>query len=206
MPTLVVGMYSREMHRMATQAWPWHPLFQRTWKKKFPMAIRDAGFWNVGRLGRRIARRPRAFTLVELLVVIAIIGLLVALLLPAVQAARESARRTQCTNNMKQVGLALHAHNEHHGCFPYGQINYIGVWGSVPPTYNPAPYNMNERRCWMRQSLPYLNQIPLYRQFDAFMRGFWTALGFPQMPTVVSTFVCPSDSVDSQVGYFLGRL
>ncbi len=97
----------------------------------------------------------QGFTLVELLVVIAIIGILVALLLPAIQAAREAARRTQCTSNLRQYGLALH--------------NYHDVWGQFPmggPGTGGHPDNTNPRCSYVVRMLPFLEQGPLFDELD----------------------------------------
>jgi prepilin-type N-terminal cleavage/methylation domain-containing protein len=99
--------------------------------------------------------RRQAFTLVELLVVIAIIGILIALLLPAVQAAREAARRSQCTNNLKQMGLALHNYNDTHKSFPQNQHRWgIGV---TTDRWFSGIIGM----------LPYVEQAPLYDRIMA---------------------------------------
>ena len=98
------------------------------------------------------------FTLVELLVVIAIIGILVSLLLPAVQSARESARRMQCSNHLKQTGLATHNYYATFQAFPPGQFNYLG---SYEPAASLSGFDW-ERRCWFQALLPYIEEGQLH--------------------------------------------
>src|SRR5262245_59866269 len=105
------------------------------------------------RLGTTNRGRKPGFTLVELLVVIAIIGVLVALLLPAVQAAREAARRMQCGNNVKQLALGLQNYHDTFMFLPYGARNR-----SLGPSYNSASgYGSS----WLTATLPFCEQRPL---------------------------------------------
>ena len=108
-------------------------------------------------LRTRTPNSRRGFTLVELLVVIAIIGILVALLLPAIQIARESARRTQCGSNLKQIGLAMQMFHEQNNHFPIGCLDFrIG--------FPPDP--TKKQLAWSAFLLPYLEQQPLYDSLD----------------------------------------
>ena len=131
------------------------------------------------------ATSGRGFTLVELLVVIAIIGILIALLLPAVQAAREAARRSQCTNNLKQIGLAMHNYHDTHRTFPAGWI-YLGTSGR--PEYG-----------WAVNILPFMEQSPLYNQLNPggiplhIRITAGTAEDKELLQTSISAYVCPSD-------------
>ncbi|HTN75701.1 MAG TPA: DUF1559 domain-containing protein, partial [Pirellulaceae bacterium] len=119
-------------------------------------------------------RRSRAFTLVELLVVIAIIGVLVALLLPAVQAAREAARRMQCTNNLKQIGLAI--------------LNYENTHKSLPP--GGLMQKSGFGHSWWVRILPYVEQNAVYEKFDQNAPDSgW--LGF-EMPKANRELLCTS--------------
>ena len=113
-------------------------------------------------------RSRRGFTLVELLVVIAIIGILVALLLPAVQAAREAARRMQCSNNLKQLGLACHNYSDVHKRLPW---NWDPAWGGNPEPRGQVPPYLNQPFSWIVAALPFLEQQPLYDQIDFMTLG-----------------------------------
>ncbi len=135
----------------------------------------------------------RGFTLVELLVVIAIIGVLVALLLPAVQAAREAARRSQCQNNMKQLGLALLNYESARKEFPAGSLGVIGI--PVPNTNPPRePY-------WSphAQLLAYFEQGTISQRLNI-KESPWSALNYATARTQPSLFLCPSDILNSQTG------
>ncbi len=115
---------------------------------------------------RKVVRSEKGFTLVELLVVIAIIGVLVGLLLPAVQAAREAARRMQCSNNLKQLGLAVHNYVDVHKVVPMG-YQETGFRSGVPrPPELGGWLHGGTGFCWNTFLLPYMEQTALYNQFN----------------------------------------
>ncbi len=126
----------------------------------------------------------QAFTLVELLVVIAIIGVLVALLLPAVQAAREAARRNQCLSNLKQVGLGLLNYESSRGSFPMAFEYGSGVNPSQPATAGPN---------WVIRMLPFAEQQATYNQFN-FKLPISDPTNQQTRSTPLAFFSCPSDS------------
>ena len=121
---------------------------------------------------------PRGFTLIELLVVIAIIAVLISLLLPAVQSAREAARRIQCVNNLKQIGLGLHNYHESRGSLPGADM----------------VFNVTELSA-LTQILPMLEQTSVYNSIN-FSFSYQDLPNTTAMYTVVSSFVCPSDKSD----------
>ena len=125
---------------------------------------------------------PRAFTLVELLVVIAIIGILVALLLPAIQAAREAARRTSCANNITQLGLAAHNYEFNFETLPPGVTNPKGPVRNEPE---------GQHVSWIVKLLPYMEETTLFRKFDQ-DAGAYASVNAPVRSCVVSPLICPS--------------
>lgn len=145
-----------------------------------------------GTLYTRHTRR-RAVTLVELLIVMAVIGLLVSIVLPSVQSAREAARRVQCMNHLRQIGLALH--------------NYAGVQQHLPPasvsrSYPPEPRHPHSFFRWsaLAHLLPYLEDNTTYEALDMSMPLYMPGNGYPVSETnipaisqLIETFLCPSD-------------
>src|SRR5262245_30202090 len=134
-------------------------------------------------MSRPLTRGPQpGFTLIELLVVIAIIGVLIALLLPAVQKVREAANRIKCANNLKQLGLACHNFHDSYGFLPPTRI------GRVTPT---APNSADKSyMTWAVLILPYLEQDNLYKQFN--LKLPYSLQAPAAVANNVKTYFCPS--------------
>lgn len=139
---------------------------------------------------RRYHRRARGFTLIELIVVIAVIAVLVALLLPSVQQARETARRSQCINNLKQFGLAFNSYHDVHNVFPPGEIHgdssgivHAEAWG----------HHIGNWACFL---FPYLDLATVYNQLDFEANPQYTPTNRRMLQLRIAVHLCPSDPFD----------
>ena len=139
--------------------------------------------------------RRHGFTLIELLVVIAIIAVLISLLLPAVQSAREAARKAQCLNNLKQIGLGLHNYHEIHNTFPPGYVSYFrrdsGDEGTAEDDIGPG-------WGWSSQILPQLEQRSIHNAINFSLTMTYAANETAQLSRI-SSFLCPSDFTPNKV-------
>jgi prepilin-type N-terminal cleavage/methylation domain-containing protein/prepilin-type processing-associated H-X9-DG protein len=155
--------------------------------------------------------RNTAFTLVELLVVITIIGILIAMLLPAVQAAREAARNMQCGNNLKQIGVALHNYHSAIGVFPPGETFIVG--GPDPRfsvSYNGTTVQATSGHAWSAMILPYLEQQNVFVNINWSMPGwvYTDALRdadqkhYNAICTSIGAYLCPSSNATPKVNAY----
>ena len=134
--------------------------------------------------------RRKAFTIIELLVVIAIIGILISLLIPAVQAARESARRLSCTNNLKQIGLALHMYHGIHKRLPMGWVGHDPATGKRDWLGEPG-------WGWGTKILPYIEYTALYDHDIDFTQPITTSFHARARSVPIKVYRCPSDKGDN---------
>jgi prepilin-type N-terminal cleavage/methylation domain-containing protein len=145
-------------------------------------------------VGKQLPGSPRCagFSLVELLVVIAVIGLLLSLLLPAVQAAREASRRLGCANNLHQIGIALQSYHDTFKHFPEGGVEMRML---VSPEGDYL-YPNGRQLAWSAYILPYMEQKSLFDRID-FKKAFDSPENAPAAAEIVSTYLCPSVSRQS---------